>query len=56
MSIRCAVETDVEQIHALIESILGQWHADRRPDVLERALRPGFAASSRLWPIEHANT
>jgi GNAT superfamily N-acetyltransferase len=39
MSIRPTVETDVVQIRALIESIPGLWHADWRPDVLERAIR-----------------
>jgi GNAT superfamily N-acetyltransferase len=39
MSIRPAVETDAVQIRALIESIPGLWHADWRPDVLERAIR-----------------
>jgi GNAT superfamily N-acetyltransferase len=39
MSIRPAVETDAVQIRALIESIPGLWHADWRPDVVERAIR-----------------
>ncbi len=39
MTIRPAVESDIHQIRALIESIPGLWHPDWRPDVLERALR-----------------
>lgn len=39
MSIRLAVETDVVQIRALIESIPDLWHADWRPDVVECAIR-----------------
>jgi len=39
MTIRPAVEGDVDQIRALIESIPGLWHPDWRPDVLERAIR-----------------
>jgi GNAT superfamily N-acetyltransferase len=39
MTIRPAVETDVEQIRVLIESIPGLWHPDWRPNVLERAIR-----------------
>jgi GNAT superfamily N-acetyltransferase len=39
MTIRPAVESDVDQIHALLESIPGLWHPDWRPDVLERAIR-----------------
>lgn len=39
MNIRPAIETDVVQIRALIGSIPGLWHADWRPDVLERPIR-----------------
>jgi GNAT superfamily N-acetyltransferase len=39
MSIRPAVETDVKQIRALIESIPGLWHVDWRPDVVECAIQ-----------------
>jgi GNAT superfamily N-acetyltransferase len=39
MTIRPAVEGDVDQIRALVESIPGLWHPDWRPDVLVRAIR-----------------
>jgi len=39
MTIRPAVDGDVDQIRALIESIPGLWHPDWRSDVLERAIR-----------------
>lgn len=39
MTIRPAVESDVDHIRALIESIPGLWHPDWRSDVLERAIR-----------------
>jgi GNAT superfamily N-acetyltransferase len=39
MSIQLAVETDAEQIRALIKSIPNLWHPDWRSDVLERAIR-----------------
>jgi GNAT superfamily N-acetyltransferase len=38
MTLRPAVENDVDQIRALIESIPGLWHPDWRSDVLERAI------------------
>jgi GNAT superfamily N-acetyltransferase len=39
MTIRLAIETDVDQIRTLIKSIPGLWHPDWRSDVLERALQ-----------------
>ncbi len=39
MAIRPAVESDIDLIRALIESIPGLWHLDWRPNVLERAIR-----------------
>jgi hypothetical protein len=39
MTIRPAVESDVDQTRTLIESIPGLWHPDWRLDVLERAIR-----------------
>ncbi len=39
MTIRLAVESDIDQIRALIKSIPGLWHSDWHPSVLERAIR-----------------
>ncbi len=39
MTIRPAVESDIERIRSLIEPSPGLWHPDWRPGVLERAIR-----------------
>lgn len=36
--LRVATEQDLASIHALIKSVPGFWHAEWRPDVLNRAL------------------
>lgn len=51
--IRNATESDIASIETLIQSIPGFWHAEWRPDALERALR----AADRLafvWEEEDA--
>jgi ribosomal protein S18 acetylase RimI-like enzyme len=37
--IRAATENDAPYIRALIESVPGFWHAEWRPDAVERAIR-----------------
>ena len=37
--IRAATENDAPHIQALIESVPGFWHAEWRPDAVERAIR-----------------
>ena len=37
--IRIALENDVPRIRTLVQSVPGFWHAEWRPDVLERAIR-----------------